>query len=279
MSHSLKLGVNTSIFDGHDMDVAFSLIKQTGYKYVELAYNQGYVGDLDDSLFSPGNAERIRKLLDKHQLKTLALGCTFNLARAEAVSWLQTRIQFAQRIGVNLLNVCTASRRDYAALVKNLQQIAPVLQQAECQLLIENGGDHNYDAFALTHEGEQLLHDVNASSIAFNGDAGNMVSLRPEADAIGEVLQMLPNMRHCHIKDVVKLENEYRFPAIGQGLLDYSRLIPVLAAHEIPCTLEIPLRMHRLADSTPQRSSTPVPVDRIVNVLSESKRFIDSIRL
>ena len=124
-----------------------------------------------------------------------------------------------------------------------------------------------------------MLHDVNASSIAFNGDAGNMVSLRPEADAIGEVLQMLPNMRHCHIKDVVKLENEYRFPAIGQGLLDYSRLIPVLAAHEIPCTLEIPLRMHRLADSTPQRSSTPVPVDRIVNVLSESKRFIDSIRL
>nr|WP_312239566.1 hypothetical protein [Pantoea sp.] len=89
-------------------------------------------------------------------------------------------------------------------------------------MLIENGGDYNYDAFALTHEGEQLLRDVNASSIAFNGDASNMASLRPEADAIGELLQMLPNMRHCSIKDVAKRDHEYRFPAIGQGLLDYG---------------------------------------------------------
>lgn len=279
MSYPLKLGVNTSIFDGHDMEVAFSLIKQIGYEYVELAYNQGYVGDLDDSLFSPANADRIRELLDKHQLKTLALGCTFNLARPEAVAWLQMRIQFAQRIGVTLLNACTANQRDYAALVKNLQQIAPVLRQAGCTLLIENGGDGNYDAFALTEQGEQLLRDVGSSPIAFNGDAGNMVSLRPEADAIGEVLKMLPHMRHCHIKDVVKQGDEYHFPAIGQGRLDYSRLIPALATHEIPCTLEIPLRMHRLADCTPQRSRLPVPPDRIVEVLTESKQYIDSVLL
>ncbi|WP_336777694.1 sugar phosphate isomerase/epimerase family protein [Pantoea sp. USHLN256] len=277
MSHPLKLGVNTSIFDGHDMDLAFGIIRELGYDYVELAYNQGYVGDLDDSLFSQQNAQRIRSLLDKHQLKTLALGCTFNLARPEAVGYLQTRIGFAEEIGVKLLNACTAKREDYAALVNNLRQIAPQLEQAGCCLLIENGGDNNYDAFALAAEGEQLLHEVGSTALAFNGDAGNMVSLRPQADAIQQMMKLLPQMRHCHIKDVVKQGSEFHFPAIGQGLLDYKPLLKELVKRDIPCTLEIPLRMHRLADSTPQRSAAPVALERIVQVLSESKKFIEDV--
>jgi len=278
MPNSLKLGVNTSIFDGHDMDVAFGIISQLGYEYVEVAYNQGYVGDLDDSLFSPANAQRIRTLLDKHQLKTLALGCTFNLARPEAVAYLQTRIGFAQAIGVKLLNACTAKREDYAALVSNLRQIAPHLEHAGCCLLIENGGDHNYDAFALAAEGEELLREVGSAAVAFNGDAGNMVSLRPQADAIQQIMQLLPHMRHCHIKDVYKQGAEFHFPPIGQGILDYQPLIKSLAAQDIPCTLEIPLRMHRLADSTPVRSDTPVGLERIVEVLRESKKYIDGLQ-
>jgi sugar phosphate isomerase/epimerase len=277
MSHPLKLGVNTSIFDGHDMDVAFSIISELGYEYVELAYNQGYVGDLDDSLFSQANAQHIRALLDKHQLKTLALGCTFNLARPEAVAYLQTRIGFAQAIGVKLLNACTARREDYTALVSNLRQIAPHLEQAGCSLLIENGGDDNYDAFALAEEGEQLLQAVGSMAVAFNGDAGNMVSLRPQADAIRQIKQLLPQMRHCHIKDVYKQGDEFHFPPIGQGLLDYAPLLASLAEQHTPCTLEIPLRMHRLADSTPVRSDVPVALERIVQVLSESKRYIDNL--
>lgn len=278
MPHPLKLGVNTSIFDGHDMDLAFGVIRELGFDYVELAYNQGYVGDLDDSLFSPANAQRIRALLDKHQLKTLALGCTFNLARPEAVEYLLTRIGFAQAIGVKLLNACTAKREDYAALVSHLRQIAPHLEQAGCCLLIENGGDHNYDAFALAAEGEQLLREVGSAAVAFNGDAGNMVSLRPDADAIKQMLQLLPQMRHCHIKDVYKLGTEFHFPPIGQGILEYQPLIKSLAVHDIPCTLEIPLRMHRLADSMPVRSDGPVELERIVEVLRESKRYIDGLQ-
>lgn len=278
MPHPLKLGVNTSIFDGHDMDLAFGVIRELGFDYVELAYNQGYVGDLDDSLFSPANAQRIRALLDQHQLKTLALGCTFNLARPEAVEYLLTRIGFAQAIGVKLLNACTAKREDYAALVSHLRQIAPHLVQAGCCLLIENGGDHNYDAFALAAEGEQLLREVGSAAVAFNGDAGNMVSLRPDADAIKQMLQLLPQMRHCHIKDVYKQGTEFHFPPIGQGILEYQPLIKSLAVHDIPCTLEIPLRMHRLADSMPVRSETPVELERIVEVLRESKRYIDGLQ-
>jgi len=52
----------------------------------------------------------------------------------------------------------------------------------------------------------------------------------------------------------------------------------VLAERDIPCTLEIPLRMHRLANSMPVRSGAPVELERIVEVLRESKRYIDGLQ-
>lgn len=44
--NKLVIGVNTAMFDGLETDVAFSTIKKAGFRYVELAYNQGYVGDM-----------------------------------------------------------------------------------------------------------------------------------------------------------------------------------------------------------------------------------------
>jgi sugar phosphate isomerase/epimerase len=101
------------------------------------------------------------------------------------------------------------------------------------------------------------------------------VSLRPQAEAIPQMMRLLPQMRHCHIKDVVKRGDEFYFPAIGQGSLNYPPLLAALAEHKIPCTLEIPMRMHRLADSTSVRSAMPVALEQIVQVLSESKDYID----
>ncbi|NOJ99623.1 sugar phosphate isomerase/epimerase, partial [Corallococcus coralloides] len=57
----LVIGVNTAMFDGLDTDVAFSTIKKAGFHYVELAYNQGYVGDMPPELFGAENAAHIRE--------------------------------------------------------------------------------------------------------------------------------------------------------------------------------------------------------------------------
>ncbi len=277
MTQQMIVGVNTAMFDGIDLETTFRTVHEAGFTVIELAYNQGYVGNLDPALFGSENAERVKELFGRYRLRSIALGCTINLAGADAVEQFRARIRFAHDIGATYLNTCTAKREDYARLVRNLRILAPEAADRGCVICVENGGDPNYDAFAVAREGRQLLEDVGHDAVAFNVDPGNMVSLRPDMAAIDQALEMLDGMRHCHIKDVRTVNGEFFFPAIGQGQLDYRPLLQALARRNIPCSLEIPLRMHRQADSWPLRADSPVPVEQSREVLLQSRRGLAAL--
>ncbi|RPH30162.1 sugar phosphate isomerase/epimerase [Buttiauxella warmboldiae] len=268
---SLLIGVNTAMFDGLDTDTAFATIAQAGFQYVELAYNQGYVGHLSPKLFSTRHAEYILSLLEKHRLETRTLGATMNLAVDDAIKAFTQRIYFAAMIGAKRLTVCPGRSADRQLIIERLKVLSDIAAEHQCTICIENGGDPCYDVFALAEEGFALLAAVNSPALAFNIDAGNIVSLRPEADAIAQAMAMIPAAAHCHIKDVSVRNGEYYFPAIGEGDLAYPPLFDALAENRIPCSLEIPLRMHRRADSYPERASSPVPAATSLAVLQRSR--------
>lgn len=277
MTQQLIVGVNTAMFDGIDQETTFRIVHETGFNVIELAYNQGYVGNLDPALFGEENAARVKALFDKYRLRSVALGCTINMGSTEAVELFKQRIHFAHRIGATYLNTCTAKRSDYAQLVRNLRELAPIAADHGCIICVENGGDPDYDAFALVHEGLQLLEDVGHEAVAFNGDAGNTVSLRPDVPPVEHAMEMLGHMRHFHIKDVKTVNGEFFFTAIGHGQLDYRAMLPALAQRNIPCSLEIPLRMHRQANTMPLRSAEPVPAERSREVLLQSRQTLEAI--
>lgn len=52
MESKIKLAVNTSIYDGYDLETIFSSIRKCGFQFFELAYNQGYVSDFKEDRFS-----------------------------------------------------------------------------------------------------------------------------------------------------------------------------------------------------------------------------------
>ncbi len=277
MTHPLIVGVNTAMFDGIDQETTFRIVHETGFNIIELAYNQGYVGNLDPALFGDENAARVKALFDKYRLRSVALGCTINLAGEDAVAQFSKRISFASKIGATYLNTCTAKRGDYDRLVHNLRALGPEAADHGCVICVENGGDPDYDAFSVAQEGRQLLEDVGHDAVAFNFDAGNMVSLRPDVAPIEHGFEMLGNMRHCHIKDIRTQNGEFFFTAIGRGQLDYRPLLPALAQHNIPCSLEIPLRMHRQANTMPLRGANPVPVEQSREVLLQSRQALETM--
>lgn len=277
MQHKLVVGVNTAMFDGVEPETAFRTVCEAGFTFIELAYNQGYVGQLSPFLFSEQNAARVKALLAQYGLRTQALGCTMNLADSNAVTEFRKRIDFARHTGATFLNACIGRRRDRDVIIANLKALAPIAQDSGCVICIENGGDPDYDVFAVAEEGMALLEAVNSPALAFNVDAGNTVSLRPERDAINEACHMLPGARHCHIKDVIKKDGECFFPAIGEGMLDYAPLLRELAQRQIPCSLEIPLRMHRMRDTLPRRADRPVEPSVSLDVLLRSRQALEAM--
>ncbi len=273
--NKLVIGVNTAMFDGLDTEVAFSTIRAAGFRYVELAYNQGYVGDLSPELFSENNARHIQGLLEKHQLRTHSVGATMNMGTQDTIPQFTQRIRFANMIGATWINVCVGRRADRERIVANLRELAAIASDHNCVICLENGGDPNYDVFSLADEGFALLEEIGSQAVAFNVDAGNIVSLCPDKRAIEEAMAMLPGARHCHLKDIVHRDGEIYFTPIGQGELDYIPMLEALSARAIPCSLEIPLRMHRQRDSYPVRAGSPVDPAISLDVLVQSRETLE----
>ncbi len=272
----LIVGVNTAMFDGIDPDIAFATIRESGFRYVELAYNQGYVGHMPPELFAEENARKISSLLEKHQLLTHSLGATMNFGAADAVSEFTRRIRFAGMIGAKWINVCVGKKEDRQTIIHNLRELAPIAEEEKCIICLENGGDPNYDVFRLADDAASLLEAINSPAVSVNVDAGNIVSLIPEVDPVRAARDMLPLASHCHLKDLEVRDGEVWFTPIGQGQLDYVPMLRELEQREIPCSLEIPLRMHRQRDSYPLRGETPVDPASSLQVLKQSRQQLEN---
>ncbi|WP_439257725.1 sugar phosphate isomerase/epimerase family protein [Lonepinella sp. BR2271] len=272
---SLKLSVNTSIYDGYDIETTLSSIKKCGFNFFELAYNQGYVGNLTQQLFSQQHADEINQLKNKYQLDTYALGCTMDLSVENFYEIFSPRIYFAHAIGAKFLNVCTCKAENKAELIKNLKSIQPILSETGCILCLENGGDKNFNAFITLEDGLDILQQLDDEHYSINFDAGNMVTYDKSLDVITQSISAIEHSKHFHLKDVKVINDQFHFPAItGEGLISYDKIIPQLIKQDIPCGIEIPLRMYRKADATPIRQEEPIDLNIIENTLLSSRQYI-----
>ncbi|WP_273391946.1 sugar phosphate isomerase/epimerase family protein [Actinobacillus porcinus] len=278
MANSLRLAVNTSIYDGYDMDVVFNSIKKCGFKFFELAYNQGYISNLSSSIFSDQNANYINALKEKYGLSTLALGCTMDLATDGLVDIFEERLIFAHKIGAKYINVCTTKSDKKEKLLKNLISLCPLLKENDTILCLENGGDYNYNAFVTVEDGIALLSNLEKEFYALNFDPGNMVTLNKEIDVVSQSLKSIPYCQYFHVKDVDIVDDKFLFiPVQGKGMIDYATIIPRLKELDIPFSFEIPLRMYRDLDSTPRKSEKIVDLDEIERTLIISREYIENL--
>lgn len=278
MNNPLRLAVNTSIFDGYDIETALSSIKKCGYNFFELAYNQGYVGNLNQELFGKENAEKINRLKEKYGLSTMAMGATMDLSVDGFFEIFAPRIYFAQSIGVKYINVCTTTLENKAKMILNLKSLRPVLEETGCVLCLENGGDYNFNAFITMDEGIELLNELGSDVYSINFDPGNMVTYDKTLDVATESMRSFDYTQYFHIKDVVILEDKFRFiPVSGKGMIDYCPMIVELKKRDIPCSFEIPLRIYRELDSTPKRFDAPADLSVIEETLIQSREYVESI--
>ncbi|OOF43600.1 sugar phosphate isomerase/epimerase family protein [Rodentibacter trehalosifermentans] len=278
MANLTNLSVNTSIYDGYDLDTTFSSIRKCGFKYFELAYNQGYIGNLHQGLFSVDNANTINALKVKYGLDTNALGCTMDLSVDGFVDIFIPRIYFASLIGAKYINVCTTKLENKFKMINNLRLLRPILEETGCILCLENGGDYNFNAFITIEEGLYLINELGDDIYSINFDPGNMVTYKKDLDVLSQSLTALDYSGYFHIKDVKISDNKFEFISIGDdGLIKYKDILLKLKDKGIPSSLEIPLKIYRELDSMPKKYDKEVPLSLIEDTLIKSKKYIESL--
>jgi sugar phosphate isomerase/epimerase len=276
-----RLSISAAAFDGYELPVVFAEIAALGAGYVELAFIQGYTDAFGEETFSEKKAKTVRRDLAEAGLACFALSAHMDLSAAEGVGIFERRMTFAKSVGAGLIVTNAAPRFREKEFFQNIEALARKAENLELIIGLENPGDGRENVVNCGWTGAKTIQRIGSDFVRLNYDFGNAVShffekKRPEED----FLPGLPYTAHLHLKDVEAFGEGWRFTEIGKGSVDYPRILRKLAEEKriLPMSLEIPLRFTRARDASPRRAATPVPLEKVREILRGSLRYIRGLR-
>ncbi len=255
----MRPAVSTAAFDGHPMEVALDELAALGVEAVEPAFIKGYV-DFDESAFSEASADRLSRLLAERRLSVQAVSAHMDLSAPVAGEMLARRVAFAGALRARVLITNAGPARARDAIVRHLEGALPWLEAAGVTLALENPGHGTGDLIGRGEEGAALIRALGAPQLRLNLDVGNLCTyaggLEPGLSAA------LPQAAHAHLKDIAEDGPDWRFVALGEGMVDWTTVRQAMArlAPGLPVAIELPLRLRRPGRGDPVRAPKPLPL-------------------
>ena len=272
------IAVSTACFDGYSLEKTLKELAAIAVPSVELAYIDGYVSNFSEALFSDENAKTVRGMFDAAGVSCTAVSAHTDLSTGDALDRVRRRIRFAAAIGAERVVTNAAIVENEATFLQNLETLAREAEEAGVDLLLENPGDGRQNVVNDGATAAALEKRLELPRVYINYDFGNVVShfyekVRPEED--WEPVRRIA--RYFHIKDVRKDGEDYSYPEIGTGILDYAAILAAIGEDKlVPALgLELPLRLRRRPDASPYRIEEPLSVEEIRGIVERSLSFLN----
>jgi sugar phosphate isomerase/epimerase len=270
------ISISAAPYDGFEFPAMLDSIASCGAQYVEPAFIVGYTEPFDESTFRLSNVPKYTAWLKQSGLQCFAFSSHIDLGNPDSDTIFARRMDFAQALGVKIINTNAAHRRNADGFFRNIRVLAAHAERLGMVIGLENPGNGEDNLFNLAEDGLKLLEQIDSPYVRLNYDAGNTVSHRPgQVDPAKDALVAMPGCGHIHLKDVQKRADGYYFVPIGEGDVDCSMILQ--SAKERPdlnLAIEIPLRFHRDSAGQPCRGNSPVASSEIESVLRKSLEFV-----
>ena len=271
------IAVSTACFDGYSLEKTLKELAELSVPSVELAYIDGYVSNFSEELFSDANAKAVRGMMDAAGTRCTAVSAHTDLSTGDALDRVSRRIRFTAAIGADRVVTNAAIIENEATFLKNLETLAKEAESAGVDLLLENPGDGRQNVVNDGATAAALFERLDLPRVSINYDFGNVVShfyekVRPEED--WKPIRRIAG--YFHLKDVGKDGEDFCYPELGTGILDYASILRQIAEDRVvpALGLEIPLRLRRRPDASPYRIDEPLSVPEIRGIVERSLGFL-----
>ena len=272
--------ISTAAYDGYDLATAFKEISRAGVDLVEIAFIEGYTDPFTEDYFNDDNVAKINALLAEYNLLCPSFSSHVDLSRDGIVEAFKNRMAFAKKLGSRYIVTNAAPLQKKSQFMKNIKELGQTASDLEMVILLENPGDGNANVMDSGAPAAKLIEEIGQEHVKINYDFGNLLShcfekLRPEED----YKFVRESAVHYHIKDVASDDAGWYFTEIGQGTIDYQKILKELAvlSEPVPISLEIPLRIRRAPDASPRRALQPVDLAEIRQVMTSSVDFVKQV--
>lgn len=236
-----QLAINSNTYHGFSLEDAVKGASKAGIRQIELAAVKGHTAHILPEMSS---AERngIKALLQHYEMKCVGIGAHSNVMREEGILSLLKSIDLAVEFDCRYIITATGDAHgdkdvieDEIVLAKNLEPIIEKCEQLGKQLVLETHGN-NFATGASLKKLAQLLNN----RVKINYDTANVIfygNILPYEDLEASV----DYVEFIHLKDKLGAFNEWNFPAIGDGVLDFRRIFETLKKgyYQGPISVEI----------------------------------------
>ena len=233
----IKLGVNSVLFQGHDLATAMQHIAWAGYDGVELSAIKGMCEHLDLDNWR-AQADQIKSLATEHRLALLSM---------EVASLDEDRLTKAfeagQAIGVPVINIGPGGKSDVEEdFVKQTDQIAAMADKAARYGVALCCKAHVGGSIYNTPTTRRAMEKIASGAFGIDMDPSHIY--RAGEDPAKALPAVLSRVRHVHIRDCKGRgpgPGEPRDQACGRGDIDLFGYFKAMAKgkYDGPVCLEV----------------------------------------
>ena len=239
-----RLAVSTNTYHSYSLAEALAGIAAAGATSVELSSVPGWTEHVRrDS--SAADLARLKDHLASHGLTAISLMGHSDMVTDAGVAEFRKALRIARTLGIPYVTTSTGGHDASSAGSLDEQREAFL---ARIGGLADEAAADGITICLETHGGllatgamaADLVRRIGKENVGVNYDPGNVIfygDTRPEADIAAAV----DELKHMHVKDKAGGNQEWNFPTVGTGNIDFGALFAVADAAGFagPCSIEI----------------------------------------
>jgi len=239
-----QLAINSNTYHGFSLEEAVKGAKDAGFSQIELAAVRDHTSHILPDM-SAKQLHEIKKLLQNYGMKCIGISAHSNVMQKEGVANLMESIDLAVEFGCDYITTATGDSHDdsdaiddHSILAKNLLPVIEKCSALNKMLVLETHGNN----FATGENLKSFIKSIpnNENNVRINYDTGNVIfygNKLPYEDLVASI----DYVEFIHLKDKSGPYNEWNFPAIGDGALDFNKIMKALnkAKYKGPISVEI----------------------------------------
>ncbi len=230
------LAGHTNSYHTYSFDEALAGIAGAGYKGVELSAVPGWTEHVD----LDGDPASVREKLDGYGLEAVSLSGHSDLTTRDGLEHGIKAVRWAAAYGLAVVNTAVGGHQsadeNESAFLTNIGELADAADAAGVVVALEIHGD----IMASSDVTIPLIDKIGRDSVKVNYDTANVEFYSGDL-AVDDLPKITGQLAHVHLKDTTGGKGNWNFPAIGDGHVDFGRVLEILrgAGYSGPYSVEI----------------------------------------
>jgi L-ribulose-5-phosphate 3-epimerase len=230
------LAGHTGSYYSYSFEQACAGLAEAGYHAVELSAVPGATEHVDVH----ADPAEVRARLDHFGLEALSVSGHSDLTTRDGLEHGLAVVSWAERFGLPVVNTAIGGHahveESEEAFLRNIGPLADAAQAAGIVIALEIHGD----LMASGERSRPPLDRIGHPAVKVNYDTAN-VEYYGGVKAEEDLPAIADRVANVHLKDMRGTKGEWDFPAIGQGHVDFGRIIEILrgAGFEGPYSVEV----------------------------------------